>query len=175
MENKVSIWKNSVNYGVIAGILMVAFSLIQWLLGMMEVKGLSMVGYLILAFVMYIGAKAWRDKFNNGFMSYGEAFKTGFYITLISAVIGVLYQYVFLNFIDPEFIVNQLAKAEETILEANPNISDADLDRAMEMSAKFTNGSMIAIMSLVVSVIFGTILAAIVAIFAKKPDPAQAD
>jgi len=81
MENKVSIWKNSVNYGVIAGILMVAFSLIQWLLGMMEVKGLGMVGYLILAFVMYIGAKTWRDKFNNGFMSYGEAFRTGFYVT----------------------------------------------------------------------------------------------
>ncbi|MBN1652101.1 MAG: DUF4199 domain-containing protein [Bacteroidales bacterium] len=175
MENKVSIWKNSVNYGVIAGILMVAFSLIQWLLGMMEVKGLGMVGYLILAFVMYIGAKAWRDKFNNGFMSYGEAFRTGFYITLIAAVIGVLYQYIFLNFIDPEFIAGQLAKAEETILEANPNISDADLDRALEMSAKFTSGGMIAIMSLVMSLIFGTILAAIVAIFAKKPDPAQAD
>jgi len=80
-----------------------------------------------------------------------------------------------LNFIDPEFIAGQLAKAEETILESNPNISDADLDRALEMSAKFTSGGMIAIMSLVMSVIFGTILAAIVAIFAKKPDPASVD
>jgi len=174
MEDKVSIWKNAVNYGIIAGILSVAFSLIQWLLGLMEVKGLSLVGFLILAFIIFIGAKNWRDRFNGGWMSYGEAFKTGFFIILISSVIGILYQYVFLNFIDPGFIAGQLANAEEAILESNPNISDADLDRAMEMSAKFTSTTMITIIGLIMSVLFGTILAAIIAIFVKKEDSAQA-
>lgn len=174
MENKVSLWKNSVNYGLLAGILMVAFSLIQWLLGLMEIQALGFVGYLILAFFMYVGAKNWRDNFNDGWMTYGEAFKTGFYITLISVVIGLIYQYVFLNFIDPEFLANQLIKAEETILERNPNISDADLEKALSISAKFTSGTMLAVMGLVMGIIFGTILSAIVAIFAKKENKSLA-
>ncbi|MFH0999674.1 MAG: DUF4199 domain-containing protein, partial [Bacteroidota bacterium] len=116
----------------------------------------------------------WRDKFNDGWMTYGEAFKTGFYITLISVVIGVIYQYVFLNFIDPEFLANQLIKAEEAILERSPNISDADLEKAMSISAKFTSGTMVAVMALVMGIIFGTILSAIVAIFAKKENKSLA-
>jgi ABC-type phosphate/phosphonate transport system permease subunit len=174
MENKVSIWKNAVNYGILAGILSVAFSLIQWLSGLMEVQWLGAISFLILGLVIFLGAKNWRDKFNGGWMTYGEAFKTGFFIILISSVIGVLYQYVFLNFIDPEFIVGKLADAEEAILKTNPNISDADLDRAMEMSAMFTSNTVVTIITLLISIFFGTILSAIIAIFAKKEDPAQA-
>lgn len=174
MENKVSIWKNAVNYGIIAGILSVAFSLIQWLLGLMEVQWLGVIPFLIVGFIIFIGAKNWRDRFNGGWMSYGEAFKTGFFIILISSIIGILYQYVFLNFIDPGFLAAQLANAEEAILESNPNISDADLDRAMEMTATFTSTTMITVMGLVMSLLFGTILSAIVAIFVKKEDPSQA-
>ena len=174
MENKVSIWKNSVNYGLIAGVLMIAFSLILWLLGMMENKVLGYINYLILAFIMFLAATNWRDKFNGGWMSYGEAFKTGFYVTLIAAVLLIIYNYVFFNFIDPEFLAGQLLKAEDAILEANPNISDADLDNAMELSAKFTSPGMIAIFGLIFTLIFGTILSAIVAIFSKKVNPADA-
>jgi hypothetical protein len=171
MENKVSIWKNSVNYGLLAGLLTVAFSLILWLLDLMENKGLGMIGYLVLAFVLFIGSKNWRDNLNGGWMSYGEAFKSGFFIVLISAIIGVLYNYVFFNFIDPEFIANQMLQAEERMLEAKPDISDEDLAKAMEISAKFTSSTMLAIMGLVMSLLFGTILSAIVAIFVKKEDP----
>ena len=174
MENKVSIWKNSVNYGLIAGVLMIAFSLILWLLGMMENKVLGYITYLILAFMMFLAATNWRDKFNGGWMSYGEAFRTGFYVTLIAAVLLIIYNYIFFNFIDPEFLAGQLLKAEDAILEANPNISDADLDRAMEMSARFTSPGMIAIFGLIFTLIFGTILSAIVAIFSKKVNPADA-
>lgn len=174
MENKVSIWKNSVNYGLIAGILMIALSIILWLTGMMENKFLGYLSYLILAFAMYIGATNWRDKFNEGWMSYGESFKTGFFVTLIAAVLGLIYSYVFFNFIDLEFIGTIAAKSEEAILESNPNISDEDLDRAMEMTSKFTSATVLTIFGFIFTVIFGTIISAIVAIFAKKVNPTDA-
>lgn len=174
MENKVSIWKSSVNYGLIAGVLMIAFSLILWLLGMMENKFLVYINYLILAFIMFLAATNWRDKFNGGWMSYGEAFKTGFFVTLIAAVLLILYNYVFFNFIDPEFLAGQMLKTEDAILEANPNISDSDLETALEMSAKFTSATMLTIFGFIFTVIFGTIISLIVAIFSKKVNPADA-
>lgn len=174
MENKVSIWKNSVNYGLIAGILMIALSIILWLTGMMENKFLGYISYLILAFAMYIGATNWRDKFNEGWMSYGEVFKTGFFVTLIAAVLGLIYSYVFFSFIDPAFIETIAAKSEEAILESNPNISDADLEMGLEMAAKFTSATVLTIFGFIFTVIIGTIISAIVAIFAKKVNPADA-
>jgi hypothetical protein len=173
MENKVSIWKNSINYGLIAGFLMIALSIILWLLGLMENKFLGYISYLILAFAMFIAATNWRDKLNGGWMSYGEAFKTGFFVTLIAAVLGLIYSYLFFNFIDPEFISGLGIKAEEAILEANPNISDADLETALEMSAKFTTATMLTIFGFIFTIIFGTIISLIVAIFAKKVNPAD--
>lgn len=174
MENKVSIWKNSVNYGLIAGILMIALSIILWLTGMTENKFLGYISYLILAFAMYIGATNWRNKFNEGWMSYGEAFKTGFFVTLIAAVLGLIYSYVFFSFIDPAFIETIAAKSEEAILESNPNISDADLEMGLEMAAKFTSATVLTIFGFIFTVIIGTIISAIVAIFAKKVNPADA-
>ena len=174
MENKVTIWKNAVIYGLIGGILMIAFSLILWLLGMMESKGLGMLTYLILAFAMFLGAKNWRDRFNEGWMTYGEAFKTGFFVVLISSVLLIIYNYIFFNFIDPEFIENQMATAEEKILEANPNISDADFDKAMAIAKRFSSTTMLAVMGFIANVIFGTIIASLVAIFAKNENKSVA-
>ncbi|MCD6090116.1 MAG: DUF4199 domain-containing protein [Bacteroidales bacterium] len=174
MENKVSIWKNSVNYGLIGGILMIALSVILWLTGMMENKFLGYISYLILAFAMYLGAVNWRDKSNDGWMTYGEAFKTGFFVTLIAALLGLIYSYVFFNFIDPDFIGTIMSKAEEAMLEANPSISDEDLDRALEMTSKFSSPTMLTVFGFIGTVIFGTLLSLIVAIFAKKVNPADA-
>jgi len=174
MENKVSVWKNSINYGLIGSMFMILFSVILYLLGMMENKWLGFISYLILAFAMYLAAKNWRDNINGGWMSYSEAFKTGFFVTLIAAVLLVIYNYIFFNFIDPDFIVEQMAKAEEKILEAQPNISDADLEKALEMTAKFTSTTMMAIFGFIFTVIIGSIISAIVAIFAKNEDKSQA-
>ncbi len=173
MENKVSIWKHSVNYGLIGGFLTIAYSLILWLSGLMEMKSLSMLGFLILAFVIYLGAKTYREKYNEGWLTYSEAFKIGFFVVLIVAVLSIIYQYIFLNYIDPQFVAHQLAEAENRILEARPDISDEDLKKAMDLTAKFTSTSVMAIMGFVSNLIFGSILALIVAIFAKKVNPAD--
>lgn len=174
MENKVSLWKSSINFGLIAGILMIALSLILWLLGMMENQWLGSISYLILAFAMYLGAKNYRDALNDGWLTYGEAFKIGFFVTLIAAVVTMVYNYAFFAFIDPGFIASKMADAENAMLEANPNMSDEALETALNMSAKFTSPIMLTVFGLIGTVIFGTIISLIVAIFAKKVNPADA-
>jgi hypothetical protein len=46
---------------------------------------------MFLAFsLIFVGTKITRDKYNDGFISFGKAFRVGLYITLIAATIYVI-------------------------------------------------------------------------------------
>jgi hypothetical protein len=56
-------------------------------------EGSMVLGYatMLLAFsLIFIGIKNYRDKHNNGIISFGKSFKVGMYITLIASTIYVL-------------------------------------------------------------------------------------
>jgi ABC-type sugar transport system permease subunit len=66
-------------------------------------KSNEVVGYagmLIAASFIYIGIKNYRDKFNNGVITFGKAFKIGLLITLVAStfyvLVWVIEYYVFL-------------------------------------------------------------------------------
>jgi hypothetical protein len=58
-----------------------------------DFKSNMVLGYaaMLLAFsFIFIGIKNFRDKFNNGLISFGKAFQIGLYITLIASTIYVV-------------------------------------------------------------------------------------
>lgn len=75
------------------------------------------VGYtvMILAFsLIFVGIKNFRDKYNNGLVSFGSAFKIGAYITLVAStmyVVAWLFEYYLFipDFMDvySEHVINQ--------------------------------------------------------------------
>ena len=76
-------------FGLIAGVIVSAWAVCGAALcygGGSYTTGM-VLGYasMILAFsLVFVGVKNYRDKYNDGLISFGKAFKIGLYITLIS-------------------------------------------------------------------------------------------
>jgi hypothetical protein len=87
--------KNILIYGLISGLVVAALMAVN--LGMVSKSGnfdnSVLIGYasMIIAFsLVFVGIKNFRDKYNGGLISFGKAFKVGFFITLIASTIYVI-------------------------------------------------------------------------------------
>ncbi|MCF6342636.1 MAG: DUF4199 domain-containing protein [Bacteroidales bacterium] len=167
-ENKRSVVMPSLMYGIYLGIVLIVFNLIMYLLDVDRASGLMRVSYLIMATGLFLAMISVRDKYLDGFASYGKAFGTGFWTGLFAAVLGALFTYIDVLYIDPGMIDEILVKAEESMLAANPNMSDEQLDQALSMTEMFTSPLMITVWAFIENVVSATILSLIIAIFAKR-------
>src|SRR5687768_5650415 len=108
-------------WGLITGMVYIAFSLIGNLLGISEGGAGSMgLGFLsntllmlVTFFTIYLGVKETRDQDNGGYLTFGEGFLAGFKIALIASAIAGVFTLVYMQFIDPELMDRAMEGAEE--------------------------------------------------------------
>ena len=87
-------------YGLIAGCLLVGLGLFNWffIAQMFGYNASEIFGYLsiILALLCIpLGIKYFRDKLNDGMVSFGEGFKIGMGITFVTSIIMFFYSMLF--------------------------------------------------------------------------------
>ncbi|MBN2616610.1 MAG: DUF4199 domain-containing protein [Bacteroidales bacterium] len=169
MENK-STFTPALQFGLLTGLGMIVYSLIMYLLGVNYKSTWNLLNYLIILVGIFWGMVSIRDRYLDNVMPYGKAFGVGFWIVLFAVLLSSIYSFIFLKYIDPSVLENAMSEAQDKILAANPNISDADLDKAMSMARKFATPAFSAITGFVWNVIVGTVLSLIIAIFAKRED-----
>ncbi len=169
MEQK-STFLPAVQFGLLTGLAMVVYTLILYLAGVDLHSYWNLFSYILFIGGLYWGMSSIREKQLEGVMSYGKAFGTGFLITLFAAILLAIYAYFYLQYINPSALAKASAEAENKILASNPNISDADLQKALDMVKIFTNPIMSAVTQFISNLIAGTIFSLIIAIFAKRED-----
>ena len=104
-ENKLTIKSTLLTYGLLLGSISVAFNLMLYFLDMHYQQNAAagyvgialMIGVILYAFIVF-------KKQNEGYLSLSEALKIGLGISLIAAIIGVLYAFVLTEFLDPEMM-----------------------------------------------------------------------
>jgi hypothetical protein len=77
-----------------------------------------LIGYasMIIAFsLIFVGIKNYRDKYNEGLISFGKAFKIGFFITLIASTIYVIVWLIDYYFFIPDYGEKYAAKMIEKL------------------------------------------------------------
>ncbi len=160
----------AMQFGLLTGIVMAVFSLVLFLAGVEMHSYWNLFSYVLFAGGLYWGITNIREKRLEGVMSYGKAFGTGFWITAFAAIVLGIFAYFYLKDINPGVLSDALAKAEDKIVSSNPDISDEQLDKAMEMVKMFTTPAMSAVSQFISNLIIGTIFSLIIAIFAKRED-----
>ncbi|MBE0648760.1 MAG: DUF4199 domain-containing protein [Bacteroidales bacterium] len=169
-ENQKSVTMNGITWGVIAAVLVILYGLILYLLDQSLNTSISWIGYLFFIGIMIWGTITYRKTLPGGFMSYGKAFSTSFMIVLFATIIAGIYSYLFFSFIAPDLIQDIIEVSRQQNLERNPDITDEQLEQAMQMTAFFFTPIGMAIAGFFSQLIIGTVVALITSIFLKKED-----
>ena len=123
--------------------------------------------------VMVVGIILAQREFkqrNEGFISYGQGLGIGLVISAVIGVLSAIFTYIYTAFVDPEILTRVMEKARAD-MEAKGNLSDAQIDQAMAMSAKFTSGPILWVIIIVGSVIIGLIISLITSAIIKNSKP----
>ncbi len=170
MENQQkSTSKITLHYGIILGVVSILLSVILYALGMHYDQDWKQAtfGFLIMATVIYLAIKKYKD-FNDGYLTIGEAIKTGIGVAVVGSIISVVYSLIFMNFIEPDFIANVMEKAEVQMIEQNPNLTDDQVEQGLAFVEKLTSPLVISAISIMGGLFYGLIISLIIGLVLKK-------
>ncbi|MBA9079324.1 MULTISPECIES: DUF4199 domain-containing protein [Rufibacter] len=157
-----------VRYGLITGFISVIFSLVLYVTEMHQNKWMSVLSILILV-AGIVMAHSYFKKENMGFMSYGQGLGIGVILSAVAGVLGSIFTFVYVKFIDTGFL-EKARNAQIEEMEKN-GMSDDQIEQAMNMAEKFSGPGMMLVMGIVGSVVIGLIISLIVAAIMKKSRP----
>lgn len=148
-----------------------AFSLVLFFLGYETEKiallqKLSWLGLLYQLPVLWLGLRAVRDEAGDAGFSYGRGVGTGTLISLYAGLLGGVYRFIHLKFINTNFADYQMEFVRQQWAQAG--MSDAQMAQAEPVTRMFMGPVAQAIMTPIFGVIFGVILSLILAAFLRR-------
>ena len=173
MENNSSTLKSNIlRYGFLLGAISVVFALMLFFLDMhyTQESAVNWINWAIIITVLILAIYSYR-KTNDGFLSLSEALKLGLGISVISALIAIIYTYILVNFLDPDTIEKTIEVTQNKMLDENPEMSQEQIDLAKEMQLKFSSIGVISTMILIFSLVFGFIVSLITGLILKRNRP----
>ncbi len=169
-----SIKKIAVNYGVLLALLSIVLQVISYVLDVHIDRPwwLTVLQLLISVSVIVYGIKAFKTG-NAGFLKLSQALKVGLAISLIAGIIAVVFNYIFMNYIDPDFIQKTLDFSRETMIKDYPNMSQEQIESSLAISAKFMTPLIMSAIAILATLFFGFIISLVSGIIMKKNPPQQ--
>ncbi|MGI4735515.1 MAG: DUF4199 domain-containing protein [Janthinobacterium lividum] len=159
----------AIRYGLLTGLVSVLISFALYALQLEQNAFLKFLTTIVLLLGIVLAQREYRQR-NAGFMSYGEGLRIGALVSVIVGVLGAAFVYVYTTLIDPDTMTRTIERARAE-LEAKGSMSDAQIDQAMAMSAKFTSGPFMLIFVIVGTLFFGLLISLITSAFVKNPKP----
>jgi len=169
----------AMRYGLIWGLASIVLGLVAHVLGWNNpatpnVMGSMIIGIASLALgitMIVLAIKQHREELG-GYISFGRAFKTGFFTALVSALIATVWMLIYTNVVAPDMFNGM----EEMMVEQweEQGLSDEQIEQAKGMTGMFTGAVGMTIMTFVGGLIWGAILSLITGAIMKKDPPHMA-
>ncbi len=169
-ENQPKIGKFSWSYGLLLGGVSVIFGLMLYSMDLHYEQGwdIRSIGIVLTVVAIVIGMIAFK-KANGGYLKIVHGLKLGAGITLVAAILGIVWYALLSNVIEPDFMDKSMEIAKVQVLEDNPKMTDEQWDQGVEMQKKFAWMAYPAI--LIINVITGLVIGLIAGMFMKKQNP----
>ena len=173
-EDNVSIMDNVKKWALISALVGIVFQLLQQITGIMS-QG---IGIIVLYSIVTIGVsvaiyafalREHRDQELGGFMSFKRAFLLGFTIGMVSSVIALIFNYIYMNYINHGALEAQL-EMTRGIME-KMGVPDDKLDDVIEEQRKSLTSPMFIVKSLFGAGFLVAIISLIMAAIMKKDRP----
>ena len=164
-----------INYGLILGIIMVLLGVVMYVLNFhLEPHwSFTVISGLVFILIVVYGIKAYK-KANGGFLSLGEGLKIAVGIALIAALLTGLWTILLSTVIEPDYMDQAIELQREKAFEMNPNMTDEQWEKGLEMSAAFRGPWITFTATLVMYMLFGLIVGLIAGAIMKQKRPYDA-
>ncbi len=174
----VSFWPTAIRYGLIGGLISAVYGLIGNMTGLTTPGGgigkmvlMGLVGIAITIGVMVYAIKKHRDEDLGGHIPWVRAFLVGLVATVLMSFISTVFNYVYINFIDPSFLDTMMEGMEEMM--SGLGLPEEALEKTMEDTRKsFEPGTMFTKGLLTAAGVGAVISAIVAAVMKKSPDQA---
>jgi len=168
-NNKKSLMKNSLDFGVLAGVLICIISLLTYLFSLSNYKwAINTIIAIVMIILIYLGSKNHAKNSHNGFINYTDALASGILIGFFSSIIFGIYVYCLYKFIDSTLIEKMLNTSRDALMKNNPNMTEEQVENALEISKKFMAPIIISLSNIFSLTILAFILSLIISVFVRK-------
>ena len=167
-ENQPNTGKYALTYGAILGGISVVFALMLYSVDM-HYQGGMMVGLVSIALMIaaIVFGMIQFKKANNGFMTLGQAMKVGVGIALVGGIIGILFNQVMANVIDPE-MMNKAMEFQKAALAESTKMTSDQIDAQMELGKTWSTPGIQIAFGLIFSMVLGLIISVISGLILRK-------
>ncbi|MCR5889107.1 DUF4199 domain-containing protein [Hymenobacter sp. J193] len=173
MENTTTLVTPSnagIRYGLITGIVTVIYSFVLMATGLEQQPVLGFVTFAILIGGIVMGHRYYKQH-NGGFMSYSQGLGIA---AVMGAIIGTLsgvFRYIYVNFIDSGYS-QKVLDTTRAKMEADGNMSDEQIETAMEWTAKMMpTGPLSILWAILATAFFAFLLSLIISAITKHNRP----
>jgi hypothetical protein len=166
MEENISVKSVGIKYGLILSIISIAVFIVRVATETPEFGGVWLE-ILILVVGITLAHMEYKRK-GSGFMSYGTGLGIGTIVAATSVVISSLFTYVYVKFINVDYI-EQTRQMQIEAMERE-GMSDDQIEMALKIS-EYLTPEILALIAILSTVFFGFILSLIISAFTKNDNP----
>jgi hypothetical protein len=161
-------------YALVMAVAQIVVNLISFFLGYQTDKissgsWFTLVQIAVTILILILGIKAVRDEQEGTYMAYGKGVAAGFFIVLYSTIIGVIYSYIHMTYINPNF-PDYLVEASRAKWVA-AGMSESAMENTEKGLRWFTRPLIFSAFGAIYNLILGTVASLLIAIFLKRNPP----
>lgn len=167
-NSQVSTRSIGIKYGLISALIGIIFFILMDFLGLQGNRAAQWSGLIVTAVIIYFAHREYKS-IGDGYMQYGQGVGIGVWVGLVGSVISATFTFIYVKYINPGYL--EVIRQQQIMQMEERGMSDAEIERAMEMSENFSGPGAMFIFGIIFGFILTLIIALVISAITKNNRP----